>query len=83
VIVAVEIVNPTEAEVTPDAITDPQHLGDITGALGSLNGGAANSLSWRRKLRLLLVTIGSWPDRHGRRGPTRERSTPRWARTTG
>ena len=67
----VENVNPTEAEVTPDAITDPQPLGDITGALGTLKTGAANSLSWRRKLRLLLVIIGSWRDRHARWGITR------------
>jgi hypothetical protein len=58
VIVAVENVNPTEAEVTPDAITDPQHLGNITGALGALKSGAANSLCWRRKPRLLLVITG-------------------------
>ena len=82
---AVENVNLTEAEVTPDAITDPQHLGDITGAFGTLKSGAANSLSWRRKLRLLLVTIGSWPHRHGGAGNDagESRSTPRWARTTG
>jgi hypothetical protein len=67
VIVAVENVGPTEAEITPDAITDPQRLSDITGALGTLKRSAANSLSWHRKLRLLLVIIGSWLDRHGRR----------------
>ena len=55
---AVENVKPAEAEVTPGAITDPQHSGDIAGALGTVKSDAANSLSWRRKLRLLLVTIG-------------------------
>jgi len=53
VILAVDKVHPTgpDAEVTPEAITDPQHVGDIVGALGTLKRGAGNSGSWRRKAR--------------------------------
>ena len=45
-------------EATLDAVTDPQHVGDIVGALGTLKRGAANSRSWRRKVRYLLVIMG-------------------------
>ena len=60
VILAVDNVNPAGrgAEVTLDAVTDPQHAGDIAGALGTLKRGAANSPSWRRKIRFLLVIMG-------------------------
>jgi hypothetical protein len=59
-IVAVENVIPPgpDPEVTPTAVNDPQHVGDIVGALGTLKRGTANSRSWRRKLRLLLVIMG-------------------------
>ena len=58
--VAVENVIPPgpDPEVTPTAVNDPQHVGDIVGALGTLKRGTANSRSWRRKLRLLLVIMG-------------------------
>jgi natural resistance-associated macrophage protein len=60
VILAVDNASPTGpgAGVTPDAVTDPQHVGDIVGALGTLKRGAANSRSWRRKIRSLLVIMG-------------------------
>jgi hypothetical protein len=41
------------------AVLDPQHAGDIVGALGTLKQcETGNTRSWRRKLRLLLVIIG-------------------------
>jgi NRAMP (natural resistance-associated macrophage protein)-like metal ion transporter len=41
------------------AVLDPQHTGDIVGALGTLKQGeTGHTRSWRRKLRLLLVIIG-------------------------
>jgi NRAMP (natural resistance-associated macrophage protein)-like metal ion transporter len=41
------------------AILDPQHAGDIVGALGTLRQSeTGNTRSWRRKLRLLLAIIG-------------------------
>jgi Mn2+/Fe2+ NRAMP family transporter len=41
------------------AVLDPQHAGDIVGALGTLKQGETGSTrSWRRKLRLLLVIVG-------------------------
>jgi Mn2+/Fe2+ NRAMP family transporter len=41
------------------AVLDPQHVGDIEGALGTLKRSEMGTpRSWRRKLRLLLVIIG-------------------------
>jgi NRAMP (natural resistance-associated macrophage protein)-like metal ion transporter len=41
------------------AVLDPQHAGDIVGALGTLKRSeTGNTRSWRRKLRLLLVIAG-------------------------
>src|SRR5580692_246676 len=41
------------------AVLDPQHAGEIVGALGTLKRGeAGRQNSWRRKLRVLLVIIG-------------------------
>src|ERR1700678_2678062 len=41
------------------AVLDPQHVGDIVGALGTLKRSeTGNTRSWRRKLRLLLVIAG-------------------------
>ena len=41
------------------AVLDPQHAGDIVGALGTLKRSETGSTkSWRRKLRLLLVIMG-------------------------
>jgi Mn2+/Fe2+ NRAMP family transporter len=41
------------------AVLDPQHAGDIVGALGTLRQSEpGRPRSWRRKLRLLLVIIG-------------------------
>ena len=41
------------------AVLDPQHVGDIVGALGTLKRSeTGNTKSWRRKLRLLLVIAG-------------------------
>ena len=41
------------------AVLDPQHAGDIVGALGTLKQcETGNTRSWRRKFRLLLVIIG-------------------------
>jgi Mn2+/Fe2+ NRAMP family transporter len=45
----------------PDApaASDPQHTGDIVGALGTLKRSeTGNPKSWKRKLRLFLVIIG-------------------------
>jgi len=40
-------------------VLDPQHAGDIVGALGTLKRSeTGNTKSWRRKLRLLLVIAG-------------------------
>ena len=40
------------------AVLDPQHVGDIVGALGTLKRSeTGNTKSWRRKLRLLLVIV--------------------------
>jgi Mn2+/Fe2+ NRAMP family transporter len=41
------------------AVLDPQHVGDIVGALGTLNRNeTGNTKSWRRKFRLLLIIVG-------------------------
>ena len=41
------------------AALDPQHVGDIVGAFGTLKQGETGKpRSWRRKLRLLLVIAG-------------------------
>src|ERR1700728_4288781 len=41
------------------AVLDPQHAGDIVGALGTLKRSeTGKTKSWRRKLRLLLVIAG-------------------------
>ncbi|MGD0559055.1 MAG: NRAMP family divalent metal transporter [Streptosporangiaceae bacterium] len=41
------------------AVLDPQHVGDIVGALGTLKRSeTGNTKSWRRKFRLLLVIVG-------------------------
>ena len=41
------------------AVLDPQHAGDIVGALGTLKRSeTGNTKSWRRKFRLLLVIAG-------------------------
>src|SRR6202167_4068442 len=41
------------------AVLDPQHAGDIVGALGTLKRSeTGNTRSWRRKLRLLLIIAG-------------------------
>jgi Mn2+/Fe2+ NRAMP family transporter len=41
------------------AVLDPQHTGDIVGAMGTLRQSeTGHARSWRRKLRLLLVIIG-------------------------
>jgi NRAMP (natural resistance-associated macrophage protein)-like metal ion transporter len=41
------------------AVLDPQHTGDIVGALGTLKQSeTGHTRSWRRKFRLLLVIVG-------------------------
>jgi Mn2+/Fe2+ NRAMP family transporter len=41
------------------AVLDPQHVGDIVGALGTLKRSeTGNTKSWRRKFRLLLIIAG-------------------------
>ena len=41
------------------AVLDPQHAGDIVGALGTLKRSeTGNTKSWRRKFRLLLIIAG-------------------------
>ncbi len=41
------------------AVLDPQHVGDIVGALGTLKRSeTGNTKSWKRRLRLFLVIIG-------------------------
>src|ERR1700689_3813454 len=41
------------------AVLDPQHVGDIVGALGTLKRSeTGNTRSWRRKFRLLLIIVG-------------------------
>jgi Mn2+/Fe2+ NRAMP family transporter len=41
------------------AVLDPQHAGDIVGALGTLKRSeTGNTKSWKRRLRLFLVIIG-------------------------
>ena len=41
------------------AVLDPQHVGDIVGALGTLKRSeTGNNKSWRRKFRLLLIIAG-------------------------
>jgi Mn2+/Fe2+ NRAMP family transporter len=41
------------------AVLDPQHVGDIVGALGTLKRSeTGNTKSWKRKLRLFLIIIG-------------------------
>jgi Mn2+/Fe2+ NRAMP family transporter len=41
------------------AVLDPQHVGDIVGALGTLKRSeTGNTKSWKRKLRMFLVIIG-------------------------
>jgi Mn2+/Fe2+ NRAMP family transporter len=47
------------AEPAGPAVLDPQHVGDIVGALGTLKRGeTGRPRSWRGRLRLLLVIIG-------------------------
>ena len=47
------------ARTAGPAVLEPQHDGDIVGALGTLRQGeAGHTRSWRRRLRLLLVIIG-------------------------
>lgn len=49
----------TAADATKRAVLDPQHAGDIIGALGTLRQSeTGRPQSWRRKLRLLLIIIG-------------------------
>ncbi len=60
---AVDSAGPAEpdavAGATGPAILDPQHAGDIVGALGTLRQGeTGHTRSWRRRLRLLLVITG-------------------------
>jgi len=41
------------------AVLDPQHVGDIVGAFGTLKQSeTAKPRSWRRRLRLLLIIVG-------------------------
>jgi Mn2+/Fe2+ NRAMP family transporter len=41
------------------AVLDPQHVGDIVGALGTLKRSeTGNTKSWKRKLRLFLIIAG-------------------------
>jgi hypothetical protein len=41
------------------AVLDPQHVGDIVGALGTLKRSeTGKTKSWKRKLRLFLIIIG-------------------------
>jgi NRAMP (natural resistance-associated macrophage protein)-like metal ion transporter len=61
--VAVDNAGPADEGAAPGAagpaVLDPQHAGDIVGALGTLKQcETGNTRSWRRKLRLLLVIIG-------------------------
>jgi hypothetical protein len=60
--VAVDNTGPAEQDTASGAgpaVLDPQHAGDIVGALGTLKQSeTGNTRSWRRKLRLLLVIIG-------------------------
>jgi Mn2+/Fe2+ NRAMP family transporter len=58
--VAVDNAEPAEQDgAAGPAVLDPQHAGDIVGALGTLRQSeTGNTRSWRRKLRLLLVIIG-------------------------
>ena len=60
---AVDNSHASEADHAPGAdgpaVLDPQHAGDIVGALGTLKRTeTGNTKSWRRKLRLLLVIAG-------------------------
>jgi Mn2+/Fe2+ NRAMP family transporter len=61
--VAIDNTGPAEQNLPPGsagrAVLDPQHVGDIVGALGTLKQSeTGNTRSWRRKLRLLLIIIG-------------------------
>jgi Mn2+/Fe2+ NRAMP family transporter len=61
--VAIDDTRPAGQNLPPGssapAALDPQHLGDIVGALGTLKQSETGTArSWRRKLRLLLVIIG-------------------------
>jgi Mn2+/Fe2+ NRAMP family transporter len=61
--VAIDNAGRAEPDVAPGsvgpAVLDPQHVGDIVGALGTLKRSETGaSGSWRRRLRLLLVIIG-------------------------
>jgi Mn2+/Fe2+ NRAMP family transporter len=61
--VAVDNTDTPVAEIAPGsdapAASDPQHIGDIVGALGTLKRSeTGNPKSWKRKLRLFLVIIG-------------------------
>ncbi|HEY1704590.1 MAG TPA: NRAMP family divalent metal transporter [Trebonia sp.] len=60
---AVDNTDTPVAEIAPGsdapAASDPQHIGDIVGALGTLKRSeTGNPKSWKRKLRLFLVIIG-------------------------
>ena len=47
------------AESNGPATPDPQHVGHIVGALGTLKPGeAGKTRSWRRRLRMLLIIVG-------------------------
>ena len=49
----------TSGEVAGPWVPDPEHAGDIIGALGTVSQGEkGRTRSWRRKLRLLLVVMG-------------------------
>src|SRR5579875_610460 len=50
--------NPAPGSAGP-AVLDPQHAGDIVGALGTLKRGeTGGTRSWRKKLRTLLIIAG-------------------------
>jgi Mn2+/Fe2+ NRAMP family transporter len=60
---AIDNTDASEQELAPGAdapaALDPQHVGDIVGALGTLKRSDTNSTrSWRRKLRNLLIIMG-------------------------
>jgi Mn2+/Fe2+ NRAMP family transporter len=58
--VAVDNAGPAErGAAAGPAVLDPQHAGDIIGALGTVRQSeTSNPRSWRRKLRLLAVIVG-------------------------
>jgi Mn2+/Fe2+ NRAMP family transporter len=61
--VAIDNTDASAHEMVPGsdgpAVLDPQHVGDIVGALGTLKRSeTGNNKSWRRKFRLLLIIAG-------------------------